>query len=109
MAKSADYKQGYAKGYTTGRGERADIQRIHDDDLLRIAQRAERAESSAGIGHCIDCAHWRRQSPTYAWGVCHAGRQPGTPYGTWAQTESDGANPATTSHFGCVLFLKSQQ
>jgi hypothetical protein len=105
---TTDYKRGYSKGYNTGRGEQSEIERQHQAEMLAVAQRAERAESAAGIGHCMDCAHWKRKSPTYAWGICTAGRQPGTPYGTWAQADTGGTNPATTSHFGCVLFLRKE-
>lgn len=110
MPQSADYKRGYGSGYNTGRGDQSKIEQRHQAELLAVAQRAERAEAAGGIGHCEDCAHWRRPKPEYAWGNCLAQKAPGTPYGCWAQAEEAGTYKnvmvSTSPRFGCVLFLR---
>lgn len=110
MPMSSDYKRGYGKGYNTGRGEQSVIERRHQAELLAVAQRAERAEAAAGIGHCENCRHWKKRSPSHAWGDCTAPRAPGTPYGTWIQGEDPDtrriALVSTSPRFGCVLFVQ---
>lgn len=110
--KSADYKQGYTKGYNTGRKETGELHRKYHDENLLAAQRAERAEAGAGIGHCDGCANWVRPAPSYAWGYCNASRAAGSPWGCWAQApELEGARDkgriTTSPKFGCVLFQPS--
>lgn len=109
MAKTPDYKRGYSKGYTTGRGEQSAIEQRHRAELLAVAERAERAETASGVGHCEDCQHWQKPQISYAWGHCTVGQAPGTPYGCWAQAEEAETyrtvRISTSPRFGCVLFL----
>lgn len=109
MPNSPDYKRGYGKGYTTGRGDQSKIEQRHQDELFAVAQRAERAEIASGVGHCEDCAHWKKLSASHAWGICTVPKAPGTPYGCWAQAEDPATRRtvqiSTSPTFGCVLFL----
>ena len=112
---SDDYKRGYSKGYTTGckRSDSANARERERAD--QAAQRAERAEKQQGLGHCEDCAYWKRggntpNPQTCAWGICEAPRAAGTPWGAWAclDTRQVGdVNIQTTPRFGCVVFMAS--
>ena len=105
---SPDYKRGYSSGYNAGRKESSAAQLKFDKESLISAQRAERAESGAGIGHCDECVNWVR--PTNCnWGYCEASRAAGSPWGCWAQgpempNSRDFGRITTTPKFGCVLF-----
>lgn len=109
MAQTPEYKRGYANGYNARNRGKWAIEQQHHAETLAVAQRAERAEAAAGIGHCEDCQHWSRPAPTCAWGNCMAGKAPGTPFGCWAQAEETGTHRvvqiSTSPRFGCVLFL----
>lgn len=109
MTRSADYKQGYGKGYYAGRSDQGEIERRHLAELKDVAARAERAESASGVGHCERCRHWDKR-PDTTWGYCSASRQPGTPWGCWGQgnfinERYDQGRISTTPRFGCVLFM----
>ena len=110
---TSDYKRGYSKGYTTGKRS-ADASNASERARAdQAAERAERAEKQQGLGHCEDCANWRRgNKPQHgwescAWGICDAPRGAGTPWGTWSCIDAshrDGVKIQTTPRFGCVLF-----
>jgi hypothetical protein len=108
MTKSADYKQGYTKGYNTGRKETAELDRKYRDREMQLAVRTERAESDHGIGHCEGCKHWEKPRPEAQWGLCNAPQSPGSPWGCWAQgpydNKWDRGLISTSPRFGCVLF-----
>lgn len=110
---ATDYRRGYNKGRYTG--ERKADARLAEE-VQRAAQavkRAERAEKQQGLGHCEDCAFWRRgDKPARgwelcAWGICDAPRAAGTPWGTWASADSAHREVKiqTTPRFGCVVFM----
>lgn len=105
----------YMRGYQAGRNarDRTAFARAESarKDALAVAQRAERAEAAAGIGHCDGCAHWTRPDGC-SWGFCEASRIPGSPWGCWAQgprvqigDHHDQGRISTTPKFGCVMFM----
>lgn len=108
MPQTSEYKLGYANGYNARNRDQWKVEQRHQAEVLAVAQRAERAEKAAGVGHCEDCQHWRRPHPTYAWGICTATKAPGTPWGCWAQAEEVDTRRtvqiSTSPRFGCVLF-----
>lgn len=109
-----DYKRGYSKGYNTGRGDTSKIEMRHWEECQAVAERAERAEAAAGLGHCDECRHWERACPVCAWGYCNASKQAGSPWGCWAQGPSIGdgrdlGRISTTPKFGCVMFAVKQE
>jgi len=111
---TSDYSRGYNKGYSTG-SKRSDEALARERERAdQAVQRAERAEKERGLGHCEDCKYWRRgDAPRHgressAWGICDAPRAAGTPWGTWACSDSahrDQSRIETTPRFGCVVFM----
>lgn len=107
MTPSTDYKRGYRAGRQARDRLAYERDSRRDAEALAVAKRAERAETAAGIGHCQDCRNWTRPDGC-SWGYCEASRQPGSPWGCWAQPASvsnyDKGRISTTPMFGCVLF-----
>lgn len=110
MSTTSDYRRGYQKGASTGKRYAERIRMEYHDRAQRAAERAERAETKQGIGHCENCAHWRKGDrprrgwESCAWGICDVPRSAGTPWGTWANDHMSDGKIATTPRFGCVLF-----
>lgn len=108
---TADYKLGYSRGYAAGTRDKWDAEARRQRDLSLVAQRAERAEAAAGIGHCDGCTHWDRPEGC-AWGYCNASRQPGSPWGCWAQgsfvnEKYDKGRISTTPKFGACCSCRA--
>lgn len=109
-----DYKRGYRKGYNTGKKLADEALAREIERATQAAQRAERAEKVQGVGHCCECKYWRQGGghPSWsscAWGICEAPAAAGSPWGTYACSESHlkcEHRIQTTPHFGCVVFMK---
>lgn len=112
---TTEYSRGYNKGRSTGERKANEALTREKTRADQAVQRAERAEKQQGLGHCEDCAYWRRGGHTpnpklCAWGLCEAPRAAGNPWGTWARPDDHGRNTAaiqTTPRFGCVVFMAS--
>lgn len=111
MTQTTDYKRGYSKGYSTGtlRGDKRAV--AEHEHSKQVAERAERAEKAQGLGHCENCANYRKGCDNCAWGYCEAKHGAGTPWGTWIRGEGlDGSDGRVmvAMRFGCVLFKQRE-
>jgi hypothetical protein len=103
--------QAYARGYNRGQ---ASVRNAYDSqmraaaaDVKRAFARAARAEAGAGIGHCRNCALWKRHHDTAKWGRCLAPDHRTAIDAPWiVGTGKDYKNGLveTSETFGCVLW-----